>query len=147
MCRVLRKFFILLGRKRIVFGRNFIGPKCWSPFKVTALALTKKCDFIVNWKFSIVLSWKLLFLLKIISNRDGDLYAALRDCYEALRLDPYYMKAHFRLARCLHELSWSKEACDCLMLFKHRFPDYAKSYTFQTLERDIKAAIYSQTEG
>lgn len=77
---------------------------------------------------------------------DGDLYAALRDCYEALSLDPYYMKAHFRLARCLHELAWSQEAYDCLLLFKHRFPDYAKSYTFETLERDIKAAIFSQTD-
>lgn len=80
-------------------------------------------------------------------DRDGDLYAALRDCYEALSLDPYYMKAHFRLARCLHELAWSQEAYDCLLLFKHRFPDYAKSYTFETLERDIKAAIFSQTDG
>ncbi|CAL1543216.1 unnamed protein product [Lymnaea stagnalis] len=77
---------------------------------------------------------------------DGDLYAALRDCYLALTLDPHHMKAHFRLARCLFELAWSQEAFDCLNHFKHRFPDYAKSHACETLDRDIKAAIFSQTE-
>ncbi|KAH9500217.1 WD and tetratricopeptide repeats containing protein [Bulinus truncatus] len=78
---------------------------------------------------------------------DGDLYAALRDCYQALSHDPHHMKAHFRLARCLYELAWSQEAFDCLNQFKHRFPDYAKSHACETLDRDIKAAIFSQTEG
>ncbi|KAI8740901.1 WD and tetratricopeptide repeats protein 1 [Biomphalaria glabrata] len=77
---------------------------------------------------------------------DGDLYAALRDCYQALTLDPHHMKAHFRLARCLYELAWSQDAFDCLSHFKHRFPDYAKSNACETLDRDIKAAIFSQTE-
>ncbi|CAG5126463.1 unnamed protein product [Candidula unifasciata] len=77
---------------------------------------------------------------------DGDLYAALRDCYQALTLDPHHMKAHFRLARCLHELGWSQEAFECLNLFKLRFPDYAKSHACETLDRDIKAALFSRTE-
>ncbi|GFR72219.1 WD and tetratricopeptide repeats protein 1 [Elysia marginata] len=77
---------------------------------------------------------------------DGDQYAALRDCYQALTLDPNHMKAHFRLARCLHELSWSQEAFECLRLFKQQFPDYAKSQACDTLDRDIKASIFSQTE-
>ncbi|GFN97618.1 WD and tetratricopeptide repeats protein 1 [Plakobranchus ocellatus] len=80
------------------------------------------------------------------NKRDGDQYAALRDCYQALTLDPSHMKAHFRLARCLHELSWSQEAFECLRLFKQQFPDYAKSPACETLDRDIKAAIFSQTE-
>jgi WD and tetratricopeptide repeat-containing protein 1 len=29
-------------------------------------------------------------------DREGDVYAALRDCYAALRLDPDHYKAHFR---------------------------------------------------
>lgn len=77
---------------------------------------------------------------------DGDQYAALRDCYQALTLDPSHMKAHFRLAKCLYELSWSQEAFECLRLFKQQFPDYAKSKACDTLDKDIKASIFSQTE-
>lgn len=78
--------------------------------------------------------------------RDGDLYAALRDCHSALNIDPNHLKAHFRLARCLYELSWPQEAYDCLQQFKHKFPDYAKSHACEALDRDIKAAIFSRTE-
>lgn len=77
---------------------------------------------------------------------DGDLYAALRDCHSALHIDPNHLKAHFRLARCLYELSWPQEAYDCLQEFKHKFPDYAKSNACETLDKDIKAAIYSKTD-
>ncbi|XP_022295341.2 WD and tetratricopeptide repeats protein 1-like [Crassostrea virginica] len=77
---------------------------------------------------------------------DGDLYAALRDCHSALQIDPNHLKAHFRLARCLYELSWPQEAYDCLQQFKNKFPDYAKSNACETLDKDIKAAIYSKTD-
>lgn len=49
-------------------------------------------------------------------SRDGDYYAAIRDCRSALELDPNYLKAHFRLAQCLHKLRWAKEAYDCLQV-------------------------------
>ncbi|KAK3596933.1 hypothetical protein CHS0354_002500 [Potamilus streckersoni] len=74
---------------------------------------------------------------------DGDLYAALRDCHNALRHDHNHLKAHFRLARCLHELSWPKEAFDCLNKFKSKFPDYARSHACEALDKDIRAAIFS----
>lgn len=77
---------------------------------------------------------------------DGDLYSALRDCHSALHLDPNHLKAHFRLARCLYELSWPQEAFDCLQQFKSKFPDYAKSNACEALDKDIKAAIYSKTD-
>ncbi|KAK6170193.1 hypothetical protein SNE40_018646 [Patella caerulea] len=77
---------------------------------------------------------------------DGDLYAALRDCHCALNVDPNHLKAHFRLARCLYELSWAPEAFECLQQFKIKFPDYAKSHACVTLDRDIKAAIFSKTD-
>ncbi|XP_064601021.1 WD and tetratricopeptide repeats protein 1-like [Liolophura sinensis] len=77
---------------------------------------------------------------------DGDLYAALRDCHTAIKIDPNHLKAHFRLARCLYELSWTKEAYECLQQFKDKFPDYAKSHACAALDRDIKAAIFSQTD-
>lgn len=79
--------------------------------------------------------------------RDGDVYAALRDCYIALHLDVNHMKAHFRLARCLYELSWTAEALECLLLFKAKFPDNASSKTCEALEKDIRAAIYSKNSG
>ncbi|XP_006818911.2 WD and tetratricopeptide repeats protein 1-like [Saccoglossus kowalevskii] len=76
---------------------------------------------------------------------DGDLYAALRDCHTALSIDPSHCKAHFRLAKCLFELTWAKEALDCLREFKDKFPDYAKNHTFEQLDRDICATLYSKT--
>ncbi|XP_046570882.1 WD and tetratricopeptide repeats protein 1-like isoform X1 [Haliotis rubra] len=77
---------------------------------------------------------------------DGDLYAAMRDCHSALRLDSNHLKAHFRLARCLYELAWPQEAHECLKHFKSKFPDYAKSHACEALDRDIKAAIFSWTD-
>lgn len=77
---------------------------------------------------------------------DGDIYAALRDCQNALQKDPNHLKAHFRLSRCFYELAWPQEAFNCLEQFKSKFPDYAKSNACETLERDIKAAIYSKIE-
>ena len=78
--------------------------------------------------------------------RDGDMYAALRDCHCAIRLDNDHLKAHFRLARCLHGLAWTKEAFDCLRYFKAKFPDYAQSNACESLDRDIKEAMFSRTE-
>jgi len=79
--------------------------------------------------------------------RDGDVYAALRDCSTALYLDVNHIKAHFRLARCLYELSWTTEALECLLLFKAKFPDNASSKTCEALEKDIRAAIFSKNSG
>jgi len=33
----------------------------------------------------------------ILENRDGDVYAALRDCIDALHIESNYAKAHLRL--------------------------------------------------
>uniref|UniRef100_T1IVI1 WD and tetratricopeptide repeats protein 1 n=1 Tax=Strigamia maritima TaxID=126957 RepID=T1IVI1_STRMM len=71
---------------------------------------------------------------------DGDVYAALRDCYTALKLDHAHLKAHFRLTRCLFELQYTKESLECLQIFKHKFPEHATSHACESLDRDIKAA-------
>lgn len=81
-----------------------------------------------------------------LCHRDGDHYAALRDCHNAIRLDPEHLKAHFRLSKCLFELSWTQEALECLQLFKEKFPDYATSHACEALDRDIRAAVYSKTD-
>ena len=92
----------------------------------------------------LVISYVLCVSCLII--RDGDIYAALRDCHSALCLDARHRKAHFRLARCLLQLTWASEAHACLESFKAKFPDYAKYSECQALERDITAAVFSSSD-
>lgn len=76
----------------------------------------------------------------------GDIYAALRDCHQALKLDSLNSKASYRQARCLFELEWFAQADACLKRFKARFPDECNSNFVRFLERDIKAELFSETE-
>lgn len=86
-------------------------------------------------------------LLYFCSNsRDGDHYDALRDCLQALALNPAHLKAHFRLARCLFELRYVAEALDCLEEFKAKFPEQAQSSACDALDRDIRVALFSKNE-
>lgn len=68
----------------------------------------------------------------------GDVYAALKDCHTALKLDPTYVKAHFRLARSLLELGRPQEADECLKELIRRFPNYANNHGVLMLNKDIK---------
>ncbi|KFM60248.1 WD and tetratricopeptide repeats protein 1, partial [Stegodyphus mimosarum] len=77
---------------------------------------------------------------------DGDYYAAIRDCHAAIKLNPEYLKAHFRLAQCLHKLRWMKEAMDCIQAFKLKFPDYARTRAFESFEADVKIAVFAEME-
>uniref|UniRef100_A0A8D0CW00 WD and tetratricopeptide repeats 1 n=1 Tax=Sander lucioperca TaxID=283035 RepID=A0A8D0CW00_SANLU len=77
---------------------------------------------------------------------DGDHYDALRDCLKALTLNPGHLKAHFRLARCLFELKYVSEALECLDDFKGKFPEQAHSSACDSLDKDIKAALFTKTE-
>lgn len=69
--------------------------------------------------------------------RDGDVYSALRDCHEALKLDRLTIKAHLRIVRCLVELSLLDESLSYLSAFKLAFPDHANSSSCAALESDI----------
>lgn len=71
----------------------------------------------------------------------GDMYSGLRDCQQALRLDPTYVKAHFRLARALFELGFVMEASECLDELKKRFPNDATNKQIQLLAQDIQSHI------
>ncbi|KAF8785368.1 WD and tetratricopeptide repeats protein 1 like protein [Argiope bruennichi] len=77
---------------------------------------------------------------------DGDHYAAIRDCYIAMKLDPDYLKAHFRLAQCLHKLRWVKEALECLTAIRLKFPEYAKTKSFESFETDVKVACFADMD-
>ncbi|XP_024123969.1 WD and tetratricopeptide repeats protein 1 isoform X1 [Oryzias melastigma] len=77
---------------------------------------------------------------------DGDHYDALRDCIRALTLNPDHLKAHFRLARCLFELKYVAEALECLDDFKGKFPEQAHSSACDSLDKDIRAALYTKSE-
>lgn len=74
------------------------------------------------------------------------MYAALRDCYLTLQLDPNHLKAHFRLAKCLYELQFTEEACKCLSEFKLKFPDQAHSRACKALDMDIQAASQAKQQ-
>lgn len=71
----------------------------------------------------------------------GDVYAALRDCQQALRLDPTYVKAHFRMARALFELGYVIEASECLDELKKRFPNDANNKQIHLLTQDIQSHV------
>lgn len=72
---------------------------------------------------------------------DGDLYAALRDCYSALRFSSSHIKSHFRLARCMFELKWFDKAMTCIREFKSLHPEHAGSTACLSLEKDIRKAL------
>lgn len=74
----------------------------------------------------------------------GDVYAAVRDCHRALRLDPHYVKAQFRLARALLKLGQLQDASDCLAELIKRFPSYAKNHGVLMLGKDIEAELEKQ---
>ena len=68
---------------------------------------------------------------------DGDIYAALRDCYHVLTVEPSDVKAHLRLCRCLLEMKSPHQAQKCLDLFKNCCPDQAQSSDCQVVEKEI----------
>lgn len=74
----------------------------------------------------------------------GDVYEALRDCHQALQLDPYYVKAHFRLARSLYEINQLTLSNDCLNELKKRFPTHESDQSVKMLEQDINQALSSR---
>lgn len=73
--------------------------------------------------------------------RAGDVYAAIRDCYIAISLDPQHVKSHFRLAKALSELHKTREAHECLLYFKDKFPHYSNVHAVRLLEKDINLAM------
>jgi len=74
--------------------------------------------------------------------RDGDVYAALRDCQTAVQLDPSHSKAYYRQARCLYELKWYEEANICLQSFKEKFVNSANGYSLRKLEEELSQQLH-----
>ncbi|GIY31284.1 WD and tetratricopeptide repeats protein 1 [Caerostris extrusa] len=63
-----------------------------------------------------------------------------------MELDPDYLKAHFRLAQCLYKLRWVKLALECLTIIRLKFPDYAKTKTFELFETEVKVACFANMD-
>jgi WD and tetratricopeptide repeats protein 1 len=75
----------------------------------------------------------------------GDEYESLRDCHRALHIDPHYIKAHFRLARALKEISQFTLSNDCLQELKKRFPSYENDQSVKMLQHDINHGLSNRT--
>ncbi|KAH9636271.1 hypothetical protein HF086_009467 [Spodoptera exigua] len=73
----------------------------------------------------------------------GDTYAAIKDCYKAIKLDASHVKSHFRLAKGLMDLKRAREAHECLLYFKDKFPRHATSHAVFLLQKDINVALES----
>ncbi|CAB3254277.1 unnamed protein product [Arctia plantaginis] len=73
----------------------------------------------------------------------GDTYAAIKDCYKAIKLDSTHVKSHFRLAKGLMDLKKAREAHECLLYFKDKFPRHANSHAVFLLQKDINVALES----
>ncbi|KAI8421414.1 hypothetical protein MSG28_009489 [Choristoneura fumiferana] len=71
----------------------------------------------------------------------GDTYAAIKDCYRAIKLDPTHVKSHFRLAKGLMDLKRAREAHECLLYFKDKFPRHNASHAVFLLQKDINVAL------
>ncbi|XP_063826478.1 WD and tetratricopeptide repeats protein 1 [Ostrinia nubilalis] len=71
----------------------------------------------------------------------GDIYAAIQDCYRAIKLDPGHVKSHFRLAKGLMDMKRAREAHECLLYFKDKFPRHSGSHAVFLLQKDINVAL------
>lgn len=76
----------------------------------------------------------------------GDVYAALKDCVTALKLDPNHMKAHFRLAVCLYELGKLKDSKIYLDQFTTKYPSYKTSVAYKCLNYDLSNALHKNKD-
>uniref|UniRef100_A0A915IQG4 WD and tetratricopeptide repeats protein 1 n=1 Tax=Romanomermis culicivorax TaxID=13658 RepID=A0A915IQG4_ROMCU len=72
---------------------------------------------------------------------DGDTYAALRDCYTTLHLEPENLKALFRLCKCLYELNQYHSAQCCLEIFMQKYPEQAQSHSCIKLWNEVSSSI------
>lgn len=68
---------------------------------------------------------------------DGDVYAAVRDCYAAILLEDLNFKAHYRLVKCLVALDWLDEAKSCLEIVHSKFTN---STELVSLDHQLKTA-------
>ncbi|XP_060857378.1 WD and tetratricopeptide repeats protein 1-like [Metopolophium dirhodum] len=71
----------------------------------------------------------------------GDLYAALKDCVTALKLEPYHMEAHFQLAVSLFQLDKLKDSKMYLDQFTMNYPSYKTSVAYKCLYSDLLNAL------
>lgn len=79
----------------------------------------------------------------------GDIYAALRDCVTALKLDPNCMRADFYLAVCLYEFRMYKDSKIYLEQYSVKYPSKKTEAKYKKLYNEIlnKKQITTGFEG
>lgn len=79
-------------------------------------------------------------------NRDGDTYAALKDCVTALKIDPNQIKPFHRLVRCLLDLGHIVLADQASKLLKEKFPQQINTTSFSTLLVEVQKKLKLEEE-
>lgn len=77
---------------------------------------------------------------------DGDIYAAMSDCLAALALDPEYVKAYYRLCKCLHALGWHKDVGDLLSYLRRQFPSHPSMTGDVAAIKEMEKAVADATK-
>ncbi|CAH2085044.1 unnamed protein product [Euphydryas editha] len=133
-CRVAVERLALLQPRRLALAPQLVS--------VYSLELYRELydRAIAEWPWSALLySNRAASLLR--RSWAGDHYAAVRDCYSAVKLDPNHAKSYFRLAKAFMELRKPRESQECLNYFKDRFPRFAESHAVFLLQKDINMAL------
>ena len=81
--------------------------------------------------------------LSLLTHREGDMYAALRDAESALALCPSYQKALRRRLRCLQHLNRNKAANHLLQRYMEQYPN--DSDFISRTKADLEIALKSES--
>ncbi|KAF2361560.1 WD40 repeat [Trinorchestia longiramus] len=80
-------------------------------------------------------------------NWEGDVYAALRDCFRALALEPQHPKVYQRMAKCLQKLGRFEEAKLCMDDFGRCHSEASQSPTCKRLYTEILNGVFQSSFG
>ncbi|KAA0185671.1 hypothetical protein HAZT_HAZT002182 [Hyalella azteca] len=80
-------------------------------------------------------------------NWEGDTYAALRDSFRAMSLEPNHPKAYHRITKCLHKLCRFDEAKYCMDDFRKHHAALSRSPSYCALYTNILDEVFQSSVG